>query len=178
MYHETIVTYIIRWYKLDDIYLGKESSAPYHKAAYLGQLCSPFFNNDLLDDITCTAKTFADDTKLFQGISSHEDCLQLQGDLNRLVDWSQKWQMRFNEAKCNVLHLGSTNSCYEYSMRNSPLEAITLEKDWGVTIEWDLNFLHWWDDAPLAIHHYMICHHLEYGNVIRCPKFQCDKMEV
>jgi len=52
-----------------------------------------------------TAKIFADDTKL-QGIRLYENCLQLQDDLNRLVEWSQKWQVGFNEAKSNVLYLG------------------------------------------------------------------------
>jgi len=79
--------------------------------------------------------------KLFISISSHEDYLKPQDDLNRLVEWSQKWQVGFNEAKCNVLHLGSTNPyCYEYSMRNTSLEAITEEKDLGVTIDRDLKF--------------------------------------
>jgi len=82
---------------------------------------------------------FADDTKLFHGISSHEDCLQLQDDLNRLVDWRLKWQMGFNEPKCSVLHLGSTNPCYEFCMRNTSLEAIT-EEDLGVTIDRELKF--------------------------------------
>jgi len=71
---------------------------------------------------------------------SLEDCLQLHDDLNRLVDWSQKWQMGFNEAKCNVIHLGSTNPCCGYSMRNTPLEAIREEKDLGVTTDRDLKF--------------------------------------
>ena len=96
------------------------------------------FINVLPDDVACTAKIFGDDTKFFQGTNSLEDCLQLQDDLNRLVEWSQKLQMGFNESKWNVLHLGSTNPCYEYSMRNTSLEAITEKKDLGVTIDWDL----------------------------------------
>ena len=77
---------------------------------------------------------------LFQGISSHQHRLQLQGDLNWLVDWSQKWQIGFNEAKCNVLDISSINPYYEYSRRNTSLEAITEEKDLGVTIDGDLKF--------------------------------------
>ena len=83
------------------------------------------FINDLPDDVTLTAKKFTDGTKVFHSISSHCDCLQLQDDLNRIVDWSQIWQMGFDEAKYNVFHPGSTNPCYEYSMRNTSLEAIT-----------------------------------------------------
>jgi len=52
----------------------------------------------------------------------------------------QKWQMGFNEAKCNVLHLGPTTPCYEYSMSNTSLEAITDEKGLGDTIDRDLKF--------------------------------------
>ena len=153
-----------------------------------------------LPGIAESAKIFADDTRLFQGISSHEDCLQLQDDLNRLVDWSQKWQMGFNRVKCNVLHLGSTNPCYEYSMRNTSLEAITEEKDLGVTIDRDLKFhMHvskvvdkaskmlgrviatftCIDETTLPmLFTTMVRPHLEYGNVIWCPRFRRDKLEV
>jgi hypothetical protein len=170
------------------------------QGSVLGPILFVIFINDLPDDVTCTAKIFADDTKLFQGISSTEDCLQLQDDLNRLVDWSQKWQMSFNEAKCNVLHLGSTNPCYEYSMRNTTLEAIAEEKDLGVTIDRDLKFhLHvakavnkasrmlglvratftCIDETTLPrLFTAMVRPHLEYGNVIWYPRFRRDKLEV
>jgi len=36
--------------------------------------------------------------------------------------------MGFNEVKCNVLYLASTNPYYEYSIRNTSLEAIIEEK--------------------------------------------------
>ena len=76
------------------------------QGSVLGLILFVIFINNLPDDVTCIAKILADDTNLFQGISSHDDLLQLQDDLNRLVDWSQKWQMGFNEAKYNVLQLG------------------------------------------------------------------------
>ena len=34
------------------------------------------------------------------------------------------------------------------------------------------------DDTPQAIHTYTVCPHLEYGNVVWCPRFQLDKLEV
>ena len=170
------------------------------QGSVLGPILFVIFINDLPDDVTCTAKIFADDTKLFHGISSPDDCLQLQGDLNRLVEWSQKWQMGFNETKCNVLHLGSTNQCYEYSMKNTSLEAITEEKDLGVIIDRDLKFhrhvskavnkasrmlglvratFTCIDETTLPkLFTTMVRPHLEYGNVIWCPRFQRDRIEV
>jgi len=110
--------------------------------------------------------------------------LQLQDDLNGR-------SMGFNEVKCNVLHLGSTNPCYEYSMRNPSLEPITEKKDSGVTIDQDLKFHMHLSKAsrmlglvratfacintPQAIHHYGIP---SFGNVIWYPRLQCDKLEV
>jgi len=35
----------------------------------------------------------------------------LQRDLDRLVQWSEMWQMKCNVAKCKVMHLGKGNAC-------------------------------------------------------------------
>jgi len=108
--------------------------------------------------------------------------------------------MVFNETKCNVLHLGSTNPFYEYSMRNTSLEAITEEKDLGVTIDRDPKFhMHVYkamnkasrmlglvratftcidEMTLLRLFTTMVLPHLKYGNVIWCPRFQRDKLEV
>ena len=32
------------------------------------------------------------------------------------TEWSQKWQLGFNEAKCKVLRLGSSNKGLDYQM--------------------------------------------------------------
>jgi len=94
--------------------------------------------------------------------------------------------MGFNEAKCNVLYLGSTSPCYEYSMRNTSLETIT-EKDFSVTIDRDLKFhMHVSKASRLLgfvretftcinemtlprLFTTMVWPHLEYGKVIWCP---------
>ena len=170
------------------------------QGSVLGPILFVIFINDLPDEVLCTAKIFADDAKLFRGIRSPEDRMLLQDDLNRLVEWSQRWQMGFNESKCKVLHLGSSNPGYEYSMKNTSLESITDEKDLGVTIDQDLKFhLHvskavnkasrmlrlvratftCLDETTLPkLFTTMVRPHLEYGNVIWCPRFQRDKLEV
>lgn len=74
-----------------------------------GSVLSPIlfviFINDLPDVVNSTAKIFADDTKLFRKSSSEQDHKELQEDLNRLVRWSEDWQLAFNEGKCKVIKI-------------------------------------------------------------------------
>ena len=56
---------------------------------------------------------FADDTKVFRKIESDADRQQLQDDLNKLTEWSEKWQMLFNYGKCKCLHTGHGNTTSE-----------------------------------------------------------------
>ena len=46
-----------------------------------------------------------------------EDGQVLQDCLNMLVDWANKWGMKFNTGKCKVMHVGSSNLRIQYSMR-------------------------------------------------------------
>ena len=39
---------------------------------------------------------FADDTKLYQRARNHDDIMEIQEDINKLVEWANKWQMSFN----------------------------------------------------------------------------------
>ena len=50
--------------------------------------------NDLYDDITSKVLKFADDTKVFRKIKSDANRQQLQDDLNKVTEWSKKWQMQ------------------------------------------------------------------------------------
>jgi hypothetical protein len=42
---------------------------------------------------------FADDSKIMAKISSAQDSVELQRDLDRVVDWAEKWQASFNVVK-------------------------------------------------------------------------------
>ena len=42
---------------------------------------------------------FADDTKVICPIENEDYGEMLQADLDRLMDWSNKWQMQFNIEK-------------------------------------------------------------------------------
>ena len=49
---------------------------------------------------------FADDTKLFRKVKEIGDKQHLQDDIDKLVKWSEKWQMLFNFGKCKVYTQG------------------------------------------------------------------------
>ena len=53
----------------------------------------------------------------------------LQNDLDRLVKWSEKWQMLFNFGKCTCLHRGYGNLDANYKMGDTVLGTAVKEKD-------------------------------------------------
>ena len=77
---------------------------------------------------------FADDTNVFRKIKSDTDRQHLQDDLNKLIEWSEKWQMVFNFGKCKRLHTGHGNEDAQYTMGGTVLNTTLKEKDLGLTI--------------------------------------------
>ena len=61
------------------------------------------------DNITSNVLKFADDTKVFRKVNTDGDKQHLQNVLDRLVKWSEKWQMLFNFEKYKCLHTGHGN---------------------------------------------------------------------
>jgi len=58
------------------------------QGSVLAPLLFILFVNDLPDWITANIKMFADDTKIWQSLSSKEDSITLQADLDSLSKWS------------------------------------------------------------------------------------------
>ena len=78
--------------------------------------------------------TFADDTKLYTKTKEIGNKQKLQDDIDKLVKWSEKWQMLFNFEKCKCLHTGPGNTGMNYEIGGTILSKTVKEKDLGVTM--------------------------------------------
>ena len=82
--------------------------------------------NDIGTNISSTIRLFADDSLLYRNITDRESCQKLQDDLNRLVEWSKRWQMTFHPAKCFILRVTRKQDpiMFDYSMMGHKLESV------------------------------------------------------
>ena len=76
------------------------------QGSVMGPILFVLFINDMPNTLMNTCKLFADDAKIFCNAFNSK----LQGDIDELALWSEKWQSPFNVNKCNC-QTASKNTC-------------------------------------------------------------------
>ncbi len=109
----------------------------------LGALLFIIYINNLPTSVTCNSDLFADDSVLSRKIVNEADCIELQEDIDRVVDWSKSWQLQLRTDKCKILHVSRKNYeiHYDYHLNNAILSKVSVHKHLGIwlenTLSWD-----------------------------------------
>jgi hypothetical protein len=80
--------------------------------------------------------------KLFLPVSSSQDCLKLQNDLDRLARWCDKNALPLNVCKSKIISFNRSLSPvrFAYTIGSSTLERVVSITDLGVILDSKLSF--------------------------------------
>ncbi|XP_072040225.1 uncharacterized protein [Amphiura filiformis] len=87
------------------------------QGSVLGPTLFLLYINDIVSDISCTLRLFADDSILYKEITCADDYNLLQEDLNKVFRWADQWQMCFNAGKCEALSITLKSRAYQALVR-------------------------------------------------------------
>ena len=154
---------------------GEQSSAApvdsgVPQGTVLGPLLFLVYINDMPNVVSpgTLIRLFADDCLVYRCIRSPEDQQILQRDLDNLQKWTETWGMRFNPAKCQVMHLARTTPVTKfYQLCGEILATVESAKYLGLTIQSSLS---WQNQICSMIKKANSTLHLVARNLHNCSK--------
>jgi hypothetical protein len=112
------------------------------QGSHLGPLFFILFINDLVNRLSCPCLLYADDLKIYNRVSSINDAMKLQRDLDSLEDWCRINRMTLNASKCYVVTFTRkiTALNFTYSLGHHNLIRKLVIRDLGVYFDAELSF--------------------------------------
>ena len=114
------------------------------QGSVLGPTLFLLYINDISEGIQSQIKLFADDCLVYRNVQTSVDQQILQQDLNTLMKWAEKWQMKFNiksviiSCKSQTIVIKST--VYVYTMDGTPLMTTEQYNYLGVQLHHKLSW--------------------------------------
>ena len=107
------------------------------QGSVLGPVPFLLYIHYITNQIQSNIRQFADDSIVYREIRSPADHHILQTDIQKLTDWSNKWQMNFNTSKCHLLTITHKPkpSEFTYTISNQPISRVNSHPYLGVTID-------------------------------------------
>ena len=114
------------------------SSVP--QGTKLGPLLFILFINDIINNSKfAKVRVYADDLTIYAVVNNFQDKENLQLELNKLLKWANKWQLKINFELCHVIHLGSKNNNFTYRLDLHNIEVSQCENILGVLLDCNLS---------------------------------------
>ena len=97
---------------------------------------------DLLDNSDVCTKLYADDVKIYLEITNDSDSVTLQDGINKIYAWSNEWQLRLANDKCQHNHINLSTAAHlvDYSVSGMDLPTEENIRDVGVLVDSRLSF--------------------------------------
>ena len=126
---------------------GQQSGIKFLKAgvpqgSILGPILFLIYINDIVNEISCNIRLFADDTSLYLVVDNNEyDAAEmLNNDIETINQWSKKWLVKFNPEKTEVMTI--SKKIYKphhppVYMDNNIIKEVETHKHLGVTFAED-----------------------------------------
>ena len=98
--------------------------------------------NDLPSCVKSQVSLFADDTLMFNCVSTADELIAFQKDIESLERWSDTWGMKFNVAKTKLMIFGKNKIFLEtnYILNGYEIDEVDSATYLGVTLQSDLKW--------------------------------------